>query len=72
MKPDARLYGEPTSYRRGEDNPRARLTEEQVIEIKRLLARGAGHGFLARRYGVSKFAIWSIAHNLTWRHVRAP
>lgn len=65
-------YGEPTHYRYGESNPAARLTESQVAEIKRLLARGAGHAFLAKRFGVSHTTIGAIARNERWQHVPWP
>ena len=72
MKPVPGGYGEPTRYRYGENNPAARLTEAQVAEIKRLLARGAGHTFLAERFGVSHTTIGAIARNERWRHVAWP
>lgn len=72
MRTDERTYEYPTRYRCGEQNPAAKLTEAQVVEIRRLLARGAGYRFLARRYGVSAQTIGAIARGQTWRHVPAP
>jgi len=69
MKADGRSYEYPARYRHGEANPAARLTEEQVLEIKRLLARGAGYRFLAQRYGVTPQTIGRIARGEGWRHV---
>lgn len=63
---------DPTRYRRGEDNPAARLTEAQVREIKWLQARGAGDRFLAQRYGVSAWTIGEIRRGKRWRHVPDP
>jgi hypothetical protein len=72
MRTEQRQYESPLRYRRGEDNPAAKLSEAQVAEIKRLLARGAGYRFLAERYGVSRFAIGRIARGEGWRHVPDP
>ena len=72
MKTDTRCYDEPTNYRRGERNPAAKLTEAQVIEIKRLLARGAGYRFLAERFGVHRVTIGAIARGELWWHVPDP
>jgi hypothetical protein len=71
MKTDSRSY-DPARYRVGEENPAARLTTEQVLEIKALLARGAGYRFLAGRYGVCVNTIGQIARGQTWRHVPWP
>lgn len=72
MRTEQRQYESPLRYRRGEDNPAAKLTEEQVQEIKRLLARGAGYRFLAERYGVSRTTIGEIARGQRWQHVPDP
>ncbi|WP_169239917.1 hypothetical protein [Candidatus Roseilinea sp. NK_OTU-006] len=72
MKPDERSHEYPTRYRYGAQNPAAKLTEAQVAEIKRLLARGAGYRFLAQRYGVSTQTIGAIARGQAWRHVPDP
>jgi DNA invertase Pin-like site-specific DNA recombinase len=40
-------------YNQGEDNPRARLTDLQVREIKEKADKGAKYGTLAREYGVN-------------------
>lgn len=72
MRPDERSYEYPTRYRRGQDNPAAKLSEAQVAEIKRLLARGAGYRFLAQRFGVTPQTIGAIARGQLWRHVPDP
>lgn len=72
MRADERNYEAPTRYAIGERNPAARLTEAQVAEIKRLLARGAGHRFLAERFGVSRTTIGAIARGERWQHVPWP
>lgn len=46
----------------------SKLTEPRVLEIRLLLSRGWSHRFIARRFGVSKTTIGSIARNIWWRH----
>jgi len=63
---DAVLTGR---IRRGEDNGRARLTEENVIEARRSSKNGEGVYHIAARLGVSHTAIQQILSGKTWRHV---
>ena len=58
---------------RGERHGRAKLTVEQVIAIKAILASGAlTQRRLAGRFGVSLMAIYRISSGKTWAHVKAP
>ena len=54
----------------GENNPAAKLTQEQVVEIRRDYLPGRGSPTnqprLAERYGVSKRAIHFIVHGRHW------
>lgn len=50
----------------GESNNRSRLTREQVREIHRLAAEGAGQRELGRRFGVSHRAIRMILTGKHW------
>lgn len=52
---------------RGERNPKAKLKEEQVREIR---ASSGTDRALAERYGVSQVAIHMIKARKTWKHVR--
>jgi hypothetical protein len=57
---------------KGEDNPRAILTEEDVREIRRIYKRGSreyGCEALGRRFGVSAFAIHCVVTGKGWKHV---
>jgi hypothetical protein len=56
---------------RGADNGRAKLTAEDVVEIKLALKQGAGNADLARLYDVTDRAIWGIANGRSWKHVQA-
>lgn len=55
---------------RGEANNQARLTAEQVEEIRERFTGKYGQVIaLAREYGVSRQSIGQIVHYNTWRHV---
>jgi len=55
--------------RRGERNPRAKLTEAEVREIRRRRAEGESVTLLARNYYVGERAIFLICRRETWKHV---
>lgn len=54
---------------RGSKNPAAKLTEEQVREIRAAIAAGEQQRPVAARYGVSQPLIGMIARREWWRHV---
>lgn len=56
---------------RGERNSSAKLTEPEVVEIKRLISEGVGQRILGERFGVGTSTIAHIATNRTWAHVGA-
>jgi len=47
----------------------AKLTAEQVTEIRQRRARGEYMTVLAREYGVAYNAIWCIVHRKHWKHI---
>ena len=52
----------------GEAHPNAKLTREQVIEIRReIKIVGTSRAWLAKRHGVSRTCIDNVIRNLTWR-----
>lgn len=57
------------SQNRGEVNGSAKLTLDNVTEIKAELRNGAVQRQLARRFGVSVTTLWKIANGLKWAHV---
>jgi hypothetical protein len=62
--------GCPLPRVRGEAHPRAKLTAEQVREIRRYWDTKTDTLYrMARRYGVSLDTVWKAAHRMTWRHV---
>lgn len=54
---------------RGEKNSFSRLTEEDVLEMRRLRGLGAKQASLAAMFGVSQPTISAIVNRKTWRHL---
>lgn len=54
---------------RGSTHPYSKLTEEDVLQIKKDLSNGVGQRELAKRYGVKPTNISNIKVGLSWRHV---
>lgn len=54
---------------KGEQINTAKLTVDQVREIRKRKASGEGRNALAREYGVSNYAIYAIYTRKTWKHV---
>lgn len=57
-------------YRRGSRNPRAKLTEQAVIEIRQCWTAGETQVSLARRFGVSRAAVQFALSGKNWAHVK--
>jgi hypothetical protein len=53
----------------GTKHPNAKVTEQDVREIRQLLSQGSEMPPLARRFNLSKQSIYRIAHRRSWRHV---
>jgi hypothetical protein len=62
-------YRHPESRPRGEAHGGAKITTEQVREIRRLAAEGYNSAKLAPIYGLSKAGIQFIVRRRTWKHV---
>lgn len=56
-------------HARGERVHGAKLTHEQAIEIKRLIAAGVGNRSIVDRYGVKHVTISAIRRGRIWAHV---
>lgn len=54
---------------RGSKNPSAKLTDEQVRELRKRYDAGENRADLAKRFGVSKSLLWLIATKQIWKHV---
>ena len=53
----------------GSNNPRAKLSEKSVHEIRFLFASGKKAPELATLYGVTRSNIWYIVRVRTWKHI---
>ena len=57
----------------GESSANAKLTEQQVLEMRaRRAAEGTGTAILAREYGVCEESIRNVLKGKTWKHVAQP
>lgn len=55
---------------RGENNPMSKLTDDNVREIRQLLAAGVAQTEIAARFGVARTIISRIKLGEIWRHVK--
>lgn len=58
----------PTNHQ-GSSNPRAKLTEADVVAIRAASAAGEKHRHIAARYGVTDVTIAHVVHRKTWGHI---
>ena len=58
-----------SNNRRGENHPRAKLTTEQVIQIRDLYSKGFSTAVISRNFKVSKWNIEEIVKKKTWTHI---
>lgn len=59
----------------GEKSPSAKLTEADVLEIRKLYLLGKRHGIqieLATQFGIDASHICRIVHNQYWKHLNKP
>lgn len=66
---DAKQHGTTICWRLGEKNPRAKLTNDQVIKIKQLLKNNQTHAAIAQQFNVDASTITRINTNKIWNHI---
>ena len=54
---------------RGENHPKAKLTNQDVLQIRELYSKGFSTSVIARNFKVSKWNIEEIVNNNTWTHL---
>ena len=55
----------------GEQHPNAKLTREQVLQIrKEIRVPGTSRAWLARKFGVSRTTVDNIVSGRTWREAQ--
>jgi len=55
---------------KGAKNGSAKLTNEDVLEIRDLSNKGVGSSFLSEKFSVSRHSIWKVKTHKTWTHVK--
>lgn len=53
----------------GENNSFARLTESEVLAIRRMHASGVRQMHIADAFGISRSLVWTIVHRISWTHL---
>ena len=62
-------YTHPEMVRKGEAHPEAKLTETDVISIRRQCEEGASQASLARAYDVTRSTVNLIVLRKRWKHL---
>lgn len=58
-----------TNRLRGEAHPQAKLTNIQVLEIRKLYDDGFSHNVIARNFKISTWNVEEIGKRRTWQHL---
>lgn len=58
-----------TSVPKGSANGQSKLTEKQVLEIRRLLSAGVFQKHIVEEFGIDQAVISRIKHRHIWRHI---
>lgn len=67
---DRLVKGRFTTQAKGENNASAKLTDADVLEIRRLVSEGTYQKDVAEQFGVSQPLISMIALRKNWRHLK--
>lgn len=59
-------------YQKGSDRPAAKLTDQQIVEIRQAVAHGAKQVDVAAEFGISQGLVSGIVNGHRWRHVDGP
>jgi predicted Zn-ribbon and HTH transcriptional regulator len=54
---------------KGETHPQARLSEDEVREMRRLLKIGESQREVAAKFGVTRATAWRISSRFHWKHI---
>lgn len=69
IKKGRQAVGDKKNPRRGEKNPHAKLTDEKVKEIRKLIKSGKRCTVIAREYGVCSSVIYGVRDRKGWKHI---
>lgn len=59
-------------YQRGSDRPAAKLTDDQIVEIRHAYAHGAKQADIGAEYGITQGLVSLIVNGKRWTHVGGP
>jgi hypothetical protein len=62
-------WGRPKPTMQGSKHFRSHLTEEDVIEIRRLSSIGVKQEDIARQFGITQACVSAIVRRITWKHI---
>ena len=54
----------------GENHPRSKLKESDIIEIRQMAAGGCSRLSISQKFGVSLSAVSNIVARKTWKHLK--
>jgi len=57
-------------HAKGEQVKSSKLTDDDVIEIRKLYSLGYLQGYIAGRFGISAGNVSEIVNNILWRHIK--
>jgi len=66
---DHHYHKKPELIRRGSDNPASKLTEEKVLEIRKMKEAGVPGNTIARQFNVSGVMVSLICRRKKWTHI---
>ena len=58
------------TYKRTKRSVNAKLTDQQVLDIKKLLKEGISHRKIGKKFNVSDYSIFQIQLNKTYKNVQ--
>lgn len=53
----------------GESNNDAKLTNKDVLDIRKIRGQGISCRIIGIQFGVSTAAIWRVVNRITWKHI---
>jgi HNH endonuclease len=65
-------HRDPESVPRGSERGHAKLTEADVLDIRKRHAKGEAQSALADEFGIDKATLHAIVHGTKWTHVGGP
>jgi hypothetical protein len=60
------------AYQRGAARPAAKLTDDQIVEIRQAYAHGCKQIDIANEHGITQGLVSLIVNGKRWRHVGGP